>query len=157
MVGSELNPTNTNRWYFNFDGQLDNKIITGIQTHCGYYNGQPSVYTGQDFASGTIYNIATNYADFYTVPLLLASAIDKVYSNGFLSLVNPQNRFFWYQQPLSSLNVKNTSNKFKRLYSRITLDKCYVEAPLNIPFGTGGVPSTFYLPFTFYYLDDPNF
>jgi len=36
------------------------------------------------------------------------------------------------------------------------LDKCYVETPTNILFGTSGVPSSYYVPFTFYYIDDAN-
>jgi len=156
LIGNENYTTNTNRWFFQNDGQLDKKIIVGIQVHSGYVNSQPSVYFGNDFTGNVFYNIATGYADFYNTSLLVASPTN-LQTQAYLSLLNTDGRFFVYQQPLSSLNFANTGKYQKRFYSRIILDKCYVESPVNIAFGVNNVPSSYYVPFTFYYIDDPNF
>jgi len=153
LIGNEYYTTNTNRWFFQNDGQLDKKIIVSIQCHNGSAN---PLNFGDDFAQATFYNVVTGYVDFYNTALQ-TSTPTNLSSIGYLSLVNPEGRFFWYQQPLSSLNYAYNLKYPKRLYSRIILDKCYVESPFNISFGVNGVPSSYYVPFTFYYLDDPNF
>ena len=155
ILGTDNQFTSANRWFFTNDGQLDDKIIVGVQLHTGHVNAGP-LLPGEDIPATVFYNVVTGYADFYYNPTLYAAGTNFVQSSAFLSLVNAQNRYFWYQQPLSSLSVANTGKYYKRMYSKIKLDKCYIESPITLNFGAPNVPVTYYVPFTFYYLDDPN-
>ena len=158
FLGDAFNFQNTNRFYFTNDGQLDNKIIVGIQVHPAPSgpNPGPIIIPGEEVPFNTVYNAATNYEDDYYSGIVTTNILTGIGSTGFLSLVNPMGRFFWYQQPLSSLTAANMGRYQKRLYSRITLDKCYVELGASAAFGIAGIPITTYQLFSFYYLDDQN-
>jgi hypothetical protein len=155
-MGDQNNANATNRFFFTNDGQLDRKIIVGVQAHVGNSAPGPFVWVnGIDVPFASIYNAGTNYEDDYYSGLILQIG-NNVQSQGFLSLVNPQGRFFWYQQPLSSITSRNMGRYPKKLYSRIQLDKCYVETPIQFGTGIPGIPITIYQLFSFYYIDDPN-
>jgi len=158
FLGDAYNYQNTNRFYFTNDGQLDNKIIVGIQVHpaSSSPNPGPTIIPGEEVQFYTSYNVATSYEDVYYSGIVQSNLLTGISSNAFLSLVDKQGRFFWYQQPLSSLTAANMGRYQKRLYSRITLDKCYVELGASAAFGIAGIPITTYQLFSFYYLDDPN-
>lgn len=158
FLGDQYNVNQKNRFYFTNDGQLDDKIIVGIQCHVGVSAPGPFVWVnGLDVPFASIYNAGTNYEDDYYSGIVQNNSLTGNNTIGYLSLVNKQGRFFWYQQPLSSITSLNMGRYQKRLYSRITLDKCYVETPNAFPAGIAGIPITVYQLFSFYYLDDPNF
>ena len=156
LLGDQNNANASNRFFFQNDGQLDRKIIVGIQAHVG--NSAPGVFVwvnGIDVPFASIYNPVTSYEDDYYSGLIYQSGTNVI-SQAYISLVNPQGRFFWYQQPLSSIASKNMGRYPKKLYSRIQLDKCYIEVPIQFSTGIPGVPISIYQLFSFYYIDDPN-
>jgi len=159
LMGNQYNNNLTNRFFFTNDGQLDKKIIVGVQAHCGsaFTNPGPTIVPGDDVPFSSIYDIPSSYQDEYYTGIMQSNITTGVSSFAYLSLVNPEGRFFWYQQPLSSINYENMGRYHKRLYSRITLDKCYVETPTQFASGVPGVPITTYQLFSFFYIDDPNF
>jgi hypothetical protein len=156
FIGDQNNFGQSNRFYFTNDAQLDQKIIVGIVAHVGNSAAGPFVWTnGIDVPFATIYNPVTNYEDDYFTGLI-SQLGSGVVSQAYLSLVNTDGRYFWYQQPLSSLSLGNNKRYPKRLYSRLILDKCYIEVPFAFTSGIAGVPITNYQLFSFYYIDDPN-
>ena len=154
LVKLELIPVGFNgapnfaAYQFNFpsDSQLDSKIITGIICHA------PSDgVNGGDVPVTTTYG--ANYYDDYSGQQLIDQSL---VSNLYLTLVNKQENYFWKQQVLSSLFVKNCGKYIKRFYQRIKLDKCFVELPTSSSF-TYDPNIRNYILFTFFYIDDPNY
>jgi len=139
---------NFSAYQFNFpsDSQLDGKIITGIICHAPSDGSN-----GGDVPTATTY--APNYYDDYTGQQLIDQSL---ISNLYLTLVNKQENYFWKQQVLSSLFVKNCGKYIKRFYQRIKLDKCFVELPNSSSF-TFDPNIRNYILFTFFYIDDPNY
>jgi hypothetical protein len=159
LLGNEFNTQNRNRFYFTNDGQLDDKIIVAIQVHPAPSgpNPGPTIVPGEEVPFASIYNAGINYEDDYYSGIVQSNILTGISSTAFLSLVDKQGRFFWYQQPLSSLTAANMGKYQKKLYNRITLDKCYIELGASATFGIAGIPITTYQLFSFYYIDDPNF
>jgi hypothetical protein len=156
FLGDQNNTGQKNRFYFTNDAQLDRQIIVGIEAHVGNAGAGPFVWTnGIDVPFASIYNPVTQYEDDYFTGLITQIG-GEVQSQAYLSLVNTEGRYFWYQQPLSSLSQGNNKRYPKKLYSRLILDKCYVEVPFAFSTGIAGVPITLYQLFSFYYIDNPN-
>lgn len=157
LLLGDLNTTvSSNRFYFQSDPQIDRSIVVGIVAHPSFSAPTPPgpISYGVDTVFASIYDIATTYEDLYYTTI--TTTVSSVTSAAYLSLVNPNNRFFVYQQPISSLTRANMGKYYKKFYSRIILDKCYLEFPGSVQFSLPGIPSTQYQLFSFYYIDDPN-
>jgi len=158
LLGDQFNFSPRNRYFFPNDGQLDDKIIVGIQAHPAQSapNPTPNIVPGEEVPFNSLYDLASSYEDDY-YSLISTNILTGIRSDAYLSLVDKQGRFFWYQQPISSLTAANMGRYQKRLYNRITLDKCYIELPNSQSFSFAGIPITTYQLLSFYYIDDPNF
>lgn len=132
------------RFYFENDGQLDDKIIIGIQSHAQYVDGA---------SYGDIIGVYNNGGDtIRNVGVTRPTTTGNAVSSFFISLCDLENNYFWFQQSVSSLCVFNTGKYIKRLYNRIKLDKCFIEN--YIAANTHVSPNNYWVvPFTFYYID----
>jgi len=157
LLGNQYNSVPANRYYFNSDPQLDRCIIVGIQAHPAQAatNPGPNIVPGEELPFYSSYNPAISYEDDY-YSCITTNIATGIQSQAYLSLVNPEGRYFWYQQPIASLTTARMGSRQKKLYSRIQLDKCYLEFPAATQFSIPGLPITVYQCFTFYYMDDKN-
>jgi len=138
------------RFYFQNDGQLDDKIITAVVCHAP----KSIVNTSGDITQQSVFNAAPFYGEYYFGRVFLL--INNQVSFFYLSLCAFDEIYYWNRQPIASLYQKNTGKYIKKTHNRIKLDKCYVETPISqtLPVIAGKVQTS--ILFTFYYIDQPK-